>query len=187
MPCGSSWLARVSEKPVHGRLARAVRGAFQAGKIGGTARDVDDPPGAARDHAWDDGPAAEVDAEDVDLEDPPPLSGFELPGGVFVNRDASVGDEHIDRPELGLGQLDHVLDGHAVGDVALDREPADLLRRLLDLGAASRRDGDTGARGCELERDVPPDSPSAACHECDLALKLTAHSAILRRVATVNP
>jgi hypothetical protein len=111
----------------------------------------------------------------------------ELPGGVLVNGDAGVGDEQVDRSELGFGQLDHVLDRHAVGDVALDRNPVGLLRRLPDLGTASRRDGDTGARGCELERDVPSDSPSAARDEGNLALKVRVHSPILWRLATLNP
>jgi hypothetical protein len=68
-------------------------------------------------HPGDHRPAAEVDAENVDLEDVPPVGGIDLPRFLLANVAPSVCDEEVDRPQLSLHLVDHRLDGDTVGDV----------------------------------------------------------------------
>src|SRR5918994_69246 len=78
----------------------------------------------------------------------------------------------IEQPVRGFHLLDHPLDGLAVRDVALDREPADLLGRLPDLVGRAGGDGDLCAGGGEFERDATPYPPPASRDKRDLVLKL---------------
>ena len=157
---------------VHGRLAGAVGRRRAARQVGGAARDVDDAPAAALDHPRDHGAAAEVDAEDVDLEDVPPLVGLELPAGVLPDRDPRVVDEEVDRAELLFGSRHHPLDVRADRDVGLDRETAGLGGGRLHLLPRSRRDGDARAGARELERDPAADPAPTAGDERDPAFEV---------------
>ena len=66
----------------------------------------------------------------------------------------------------------------AVGDIGLDRDPADFGGDALDLVLRTGRNGDLHPGGCELERDVAPDSAPTPGDERDLALKL-AHAGMV--------
>src|SRR5207248_5902871 len=113
-----------------GGLARGVRRAPSAAwEIRRAAAGDDDPSSSALEHARDHGAAAEVDAEDVHLEDLPPLVRGGLPRVARWAVDARVRHEQVDLAELGHPAL-HVL---TVRDVADERDPADLLRHRLDL------------------------------------------------------
>ena len=86
-----------------------------------------------------------MNAEDVHLEDLPPVVGIDLPGRPVRAADTGVGDEQVDRAELAFGLDDHLVDGRAVADVHLERHPVNLAGNVLDLRARARRDRDVRA------------------------------------------
>src|SRR5262245_31530082 len=65
--------------PADGRLRRRIAGLGRTGQVGGAAAHDHDTAGAALEHPWNDGAAAEVHAEHVHLEDTPPLARLDLP------------------------------------------------------------------------------------------------------------
>ena len=78
------------------RLRRAVVRRVRVAFLAGDRRDVDDPAVAARDHVRDDRAAGEEGAGQVDVDDPAPDVGIELPGRPVAAGDAGVVDEDVD-------------------------------------------------------------------------------------------
>jgi hypothetical protein len=102
-----------------------------------------------------------MDAEDVDLEDLPPLVRIELPRLAAVAA-AGVRDEQVDR----VGLPGPALDVGLLRDVADERMAADLRRDRLHLLGRARRDPDVHAGARQLVRDVRADPAAAAGDEC---------------------
>ena len=149
---------------MHGRLARAVgrgRARPHVRQVGGAARNVHDPAAPALDHRRREGAAAEVDAEHVHLERPPPLLGRVLRRRLGRSFDARVADEQVDRPGFARPAL-HVFAARHVSD---ERAPADLGGHRLDLlgRPPGHRDVHPGRR--ELAGDARADAAAAARDE----------------------
>jgi hypothetical protein len=90
----------------NGGLARGIRRVLSSRKIRGAAGGDDDPAAAALQHSRDDGSAAQMHAEDVRLENAPPVDGFNLPGGALLIADSRVGDQQLHCPCLRNRSLD---------------------------------------------------------------------------------
>jgi hypothetical protein len=82
-----------------------------------------------------------MDAQQVDVEDAPPVARVDLPGGLVLVADARVGDR----------QVDWLQRDRAGTDLACDR---------LDLLAGGRSDSDVPAVLGELPGDIRPDPAS---------------------------
>ena len=109
-------------------------------------------------------------------------SGSSSQAFVLPERDPGVVDEDVEGPELLLGPSDHPLDVGAVGDVGLDRDPADLGCGRLHLLPRARGDGDARPGAGQLERDPAPDPAPAARDERDPARELRS-----RRTSSRDP
>lgn len=79
--------------------------------------DVDDPAPTTALHPGDRGSRTQVRAEDVDLEDSPPVVRLLLPERPFVASETGVRDQQVERAELGFDRRYRRLDGRTVGDV----------------------------------------------------------------------
>ena len=143
-------------------------------EVGGAGAEDHDPARAALDHPGEDGAAAQIGAEDVDLEDVPPVARRDVERRAVGGRDAGVRDEQVD-PVVGLlGRADHARDVVRVADVADERDRVELLGGLLDLLAGARADGHLRAGACELARDREPDPAAAAGYERNRAGEVVA-------------
>jgi hypothetical protein len=117
--------------------------------------------------------AAQVDAAHVHLEDSPPPLWRHVPRAlVFAAADAGVRNQQMERSELLLGLGHHPLDGRTIADVDLEREPADLVRHIVDLLACPRGYRHAGPGVCELPRDPGADAAAAARDERYLACQV---------------
>ncbi len=166
---GREPLAEASERGLAGGVRRVPPG---AGEVGGAAAGVHDPPAAALDHPRHDRPAAEVGAEDVHLEDVPPLGDVGLPRAALPQPDAGVVHEQVDRTQLALDLGDHPLDVVRAAHVGLDGQPVQLARHGVHLPA--RPGGHRHARSSrgQLARDPGADAATAARDERHLSLEL---------------
>src|SRR2546423_10464899 len=95
----------VPEAPDRG-LARRVGRAGRIRQVRRAAPRDDDSSAAAPDHPRDDRAAGEEDAEDVHLEDVPPLLGLDLPGALLTDIAPSIRHEQVDLADLGDPTLD---------------------------------------------------------------------------------
>ena len=145
----------------HGGLGGRVRGLALSGQVRGPAADNHDPAGAALEHPGNDGAAAEVDAEHIHLECPPPHLRVPLPRRTFALRCAGVCDEQVERPRPGEPALDVL----AIRHVANQCAAADLCSDRLDLLGGAAADGDLHAGRRELAGDALADPAPAAGHE----------------------
>ena len=104
---GGQVLGELDHRGLGDRVGRHLRPPQHAGLAG----DVDDPAGAARCHGGQDGPRAQEDAAQVDLDRPPPVAGVDLPGVADRAADARVVDQQADGPELAVQRVDGVRHG----------------------------------------------------------------------------
>jgi hypothetical protein len=91
-----------------------------------------------------------------------PLLGRERQRVVAARGTAGVGDEHVDRPELGLDGVDERVDGAQV-------------RAVEDVARAARRARHERPLGLERVRDRAPDPARRAGDECDPAREPEVH------------
>ena len=98
-------------------LGRGVHRFERRADATGDRPDRDDVTSPAGDHAGQHVPDGVHRPEHVDLDEPLHLVRFDV-GERPVRADAGVGDEHVDRPELGFERCDRSGERRGVGDVS---------------------------------------------------------------------
>ncbi len=153
--------------------------------------DHDDRAAAPRLHVRDDG-LRELDrAEQVHVEDAPPVLHARLRDRLVGRGAEGVVDEHVDAPELGrgcVGEAAAVLGARHVGRDG-ERAPAEgahLGRDRLERRRRTRREDDVRPLARTGERDRPPEPGADAGHDRDAVLEERAHGRAAARMRVVE-
>ena len=167
-------------------LARGVvRGAEAAALEGSERGHQHDRPGAARLHRAEHGLGGEEGAEDVDVEGLPPERERGVDAALALEDAAGVGEEDVDRAELGLGAGDHLGDPFRIADVGREAERARMvaLDRAGVILAREIGEGDLRAGLGEGARRRAADPRGAAGDENDLVCEFHASPLSVGRVS----
>ena len=156
---------RLGEADLAG-LGRAVMDQFGIAATRAERRDDDDPAMARFGHHRCDPPGAMIEPVEMIADHPVPLLEAHIQEGHGF-RDAGIGDEDVDRPELVDDPVDHRRDRIRIGDVGGNRKRGaarrhDLIDHGLALGRRAAIDGDARAPSAARRRAVAAPMPEPA-------------------------